>query len=626
MVVVRFLPFVQIAENYLYDIRLTLLSKPKQQSTEIVVIGITEETLSTMPYRSPVDRAFLSQLVIDLESKAAAAIAFDILFDQPTEEIKDQLLRDTLKSAKIPIILANAYLQDKLLPKQIEYLRAFTKPHSKGYAAIYRNSLDGVIRTFPLRISNAGITEFGLVAQIAKAMGISIPDSETLHIDYQLGPDSKTSRFAVYPAHTAKYLPRAWIENKVVLIGAVLEQEDRHTTPLSRVLVMSQGTAGVLIHAQALAQLFEQSELRVTHIGWTIWVALMLALLGLVIAASQRQISTRCLLILGLAIGFWAVACLIFAFSRVMIEILPATIALILSSLAAIVQQWKGEIENRKFIQSAFSKYLSPGYVAQLVENPELLQVGGERREMTFLFTDLAGFTPLTEALEPEVLVSLVNEYLDGTCEIVTRHGGMVASIIGDALYVIFNAPVLQDNHAQMAVDAALELDLFCLEFQRLKSAQGIPLDITRIGINTGFGVIGNYGGSRRLEYTAMGDGINTAARLESVNKHLGTRICVSESAASRCEGITFRPVGRIILKGKSEGVKTFEPGDSAATGSAEFAAYQSAFQKMAEHRADALEDFIKLAKNHPDDALVAFHLQRLRNGDTGELIVMEEK
>jgi len=224
------------------------------------------------------------------------------------------------------------------------------------------------------------------------------------------------------------------------------------------------------------------------------------------------------------------------------------------------------------------------------------------------------------------VLVSLLNEYLDGSCEIVTRHGGMVASIIGDALYVIFNAPVYQDDHAQKAVNAALELDSFCMKFKARKCAQGIPLDITRIGINTGPGVIGNYGGNQRLEYTAMGDGINIAARLESLNKHLGTRICVSESTVSRCTGVIFRPVGRIVLKGKSEGVGTFEPLGLEATDFADFKSYNLAYKKMVDGAPDALVEFQKLSRKYPVDPLLSFHMKRLQNGKMGELIVMEEK
>ena len=269
---------------------------------------------------------------------------------------------------------------------------------------------------------------------------------------------------------------------------------------------------------------------------------------------------------------------------------------------------------------------MSRSYVDQLVANPEQLKVSGEHREVTFLFTDLAGFTPLTEKLEPEALVSLINEYLEKTCEIVTRHGGMVACIVGDALHVLFNAPVYQDDHAQRAVGAAIELDAFCQNFAALKHSQGIPLDVTRIGINTGVTVVGNFGGKERIEYTAMGDAINTAARLESVNKHLGTRVCVSESTVAQCSGVTFRPIGCLLLKGKLEGVNVFEPQSMSSPQGADYTRYIHAYQQMEKQESEALDAFRDLFALYKDDPLVSFHLKRLEKGESGTTIEMKEK
>jgi adenylate cyclase len=206
----------------------------------------------------------------------------------------------------------------------------------------------------------------------------------------------------------------------------------------------------------------------------------------------------------------------------------------------------------------------------------------------------------------------------------ICHNGGMVADIVGDALYVIFNAPLSQPEHAAKAVAAALELDRFCCDFQAAKQAEGINLDVTRIGINTGPGVVGNFGGSQRLEYTAMGDGINTAARLESVNKHLGTRICISDATVVQSSEVEFRPVGCLLLKGKTNVVKTFTP---VLDESAEFVeAYAAACQRLSVGEATAVTLFRELAKTHPDDALVNLHNTRLENGASHDIIIMDEK
>ena len=160
-----------------------------------------------------------------------------------------------------------------------------------------------------------------------------------------------------------------------------------------------------------------------------------------------------------------------------------------------------------------------------------------------------------TEGLEPEVLVRLLNEYLDGTCRIVPRHGGTIDKIVGDALHVMFNAPGDQPDHAERALECALELDEFCCRYAAGQRDLGIDLGNTRIGVNTGETVVGNFGGATRFDYTAHGDAINTAARLESVNKHFDSRICVSETTLERCAYPHHRPIGRLVLKGKSEGL-----------------------------------------------------------------------
>jgi adenylate cyclase len=149
---------------------------------------------------------------------------------------------------------------------------------------------------------------------------------------------------------------------------------------------------------------------------------------------------------------------------------------------------------------------------------------------------------------------------------------------------------------------------------------------VTRIGIHTGATVIGNFGGNERIEYTAMGDAINTAARLESVNKYLGTRVCISESTVNQCKGTVFRPIGRLFLKGKSIGVNVFEPIDISANRAADCSSYLEAYQKMENCEAGAFDAFAKLAAQFGDDYLVSFHLNRLQKGESGTTIVMKEK
>jgi class 3 adenylate cyclase len=524
------------------------------------------------------------------------------------------------------VIVATAGIEDGLLRSQADYLNAYLNGVDQGSAAVVKDTVDGVVRIFPIRYLSSHPDGLGFVAQIAKTLGLKLPEQNILPIDFKYGPDSETALFPIYPAHTVTLLPKEWFAGKIVLIGFELGIEDRHSTPLTRGRVAAAELTGVQIHAQALKQLLDKREIFVTGVAWDFALALAFSCFGIALLLMQLSLRKQLLLVVILLSAIWAGGAFIFIFANTMIKLLPPTLALASSSLIAIIYQWRVEQAKRQFIHLAFSKYMSRSYVDQLVANPDQLKVSGEHRELTFLFTDLAGFTPLTEKLDPESLVSLINEYLEKTCEIVTRHGGMVACIVGDALHVLFNAPVYQDDHAQRAVEAAIELDAFCQNFAALKHSQGIQLDVTRIGINTGVTVVGNFGGKERIEYTAMGDAINTAARLESVNKHLGTRVCVSESTVMQCSGVTFRPIGCLLLKGKRESVNVFEPQSMSSSQTADYARYIHAYQQMEKQESKALQAFRNLFALYSDDPLVSFHLNRLERGDSGTTIEMKEK
>lgn len=276
--------------------------------------------------------------------------------------------------------------------------------------------------------------------------------------------------------------------------------------------------------------------------------------------------------------------------------------------------------------KAILSRYFSPNLAQELSENPEFLKLGGERRELTFVFTDLADFTPLVEALDPSVVVPLLNEYLDGMTQIVFRHGGTTEKIVGDAVHAIFGAPREQPDHAARGVACAMEMDAFAEAFRERKNAEGLPLGATRIGVHCGMAIVGNFGGDLFFDYTAHGDAINTAARLEGANKFLGTRICVSERIVDQIPNFRGRPVGTITLKGKTEGLRVFEPLLEDAAESPVTESYREAFAKLEEGDAGARQAFAALVGQYGDDPLATFHLKRLLAGEQGVAIAFGAK
>ena len=282
--------------------------------------------------------------------------------------------------------------------------------------------------------------------------------------------------------------------------------------------------------------------------------------------------------------------------------------------------------EAAEQVKANLSRYFSPNLVQQLVQSPDSLNLNGERRDLTFIFTDLAGFTPMVESADPQQVVPLLNEYLEGMTKIVFAHGGTVDKVVGDAVHTMFGAPLEQPDHAQHAVACAMEMDEFAEEFRRRTKSGDVPFGVTRIGVHRGLAMVGNFGGAQFFNYTAYGDAINTAARLESANKHFGTRVCVSLAVVEQVPGFKGRPIGTIVLVGKSIELPLFEPLSDALADSPAMEAYTDAFAKLEAGDSGANQAFAGIVGQYGDDPLSTFHLKRTLAGETGVRITLKEK
>jgi class 3 adenylate cyclase len=273
---------------------------------------------------------------------------------------------------------------------------------------------------------------------------------------------------------------------------------------------------------------------------------------------------------------------------------------------------------------ASLSRYFSPQIASRLASDSDNNGMEVHRRDVAAIFTDITGFTTLVETAEPDVLSALLNEYVAGMTDIVFAHEGTVAKIIGDAIQILFNAPGDQPDYATRAIACGHDLDAWAEGFRVRWKAKGVSFGATRIGVHAGPALVGNFGGSRFFDYTAYGDTINTAARLEGANKQLGTRICVSAAVADAAEGFTGRPVGDIVLRGRSEPLRAFEPLPVAIFEKPETAQYSEAFAKLEAGDATAMPAFAALVGQHADDPLAGFHLKRLLNGAKGVRMQLE--
>jgi adenylate cyclase len=414
--------------------------------------------------------------------------------------------------------------------------------------------------------------------------------------------------------------PASLLAGRIVLVGVSAPGiGGRVSSPLGEVL------SAAAIHAQALSQLLAGTsplrprwapgaEALVGALG-----SLLLILLSLRVRGVWLVLAGLLLVAAVLAGGFWLFGERLLLFDAAT----PGLTVVVVFSTLALAGYVVSERE-RRFVQRAFSSFVSPNLVRYLMQHPETLRLRGERRECSFIMTDLAGFTSLVERSAPEDLVDLVNDYLDGLIRIAFRFDGTLERIVGDAVSVHFSAPVVQPDHARRALDCALAIDRFAADFSARMCRDGIPFGHTRIGVHTGEVIIGNFGGRSQLDYRAFGDPINTTARLESANRFFGTRIAVSAATAAQCPQTPMRPVGALVLKGKRTPIETHTPlaEDDVASGLAD--AYIHAYRLAEAGDARALAAFEACAMRFPRDGLVRFHLARLRAGQTGVEIRLE--
>lgn len=345
-------------------------------------------------------------------------------------------------------------------------------------------------------------------------------------------------------------------ENKIVFVGAsAAGLSDIHSTPMS----IFEPFPGVEIHATILSNLIEGNFIgQWSRFAEFISVLLLIfAVTALVLYSPSRTglIASGIVLLMVLVLSVMS-----FSLFRLWLPSGLFVISGALSLSAGAAFRYVTVERQKRLIQSAFSHYVQEELVDQLVENPEMLKLGGEKKEITVLFSDLKGFTSISESLDPEDLVDLLNSYLTDMTRIIFDNKGTLDKYIGDAIMAFWGAPVNQTNHAELACRTALQMIACTKEKSRQWAGDDGPPISVRYGINTGMMVAGNMGSEDRFNYTVMGDAVNLGARLEPANNQFGTEVIISEYTYRQLnDEFICRPLDLIVVKGKSEPVKIYE-------------------------------------------------------------------
>ncbi|MFD2261548.1 CHASE2 domain-containing protein [Lacibacterium aquatile] len=624
--------------DLLFALRKAVFLSPPRPAEPVAIVAIDEETYRTPPFDTLPQSLWTPQFAVVMERLLDAkpkAVGIDAIFSTTIEPIAPGYERPFL------LALRRGAREGRLVLGKVQHQAEPILPHvsqrfAVGQGAIRATNLpadiDDVIRRAPapFRTPQGGL-EDPFASELARRSGSEVIPGDL--IDFRDGRPLPIYSLADLHACSDPTFFQTHFKDRVVLIGAVLDVEDRKLTSAQRIaepptvaarcvpgekkssytLGLRRDTIpGVFIHAAILDNAL--SKLRLQPVpAWAAGAGVFVLTLLVTFVIHRLSVVPGVIAGLGLMAG-WIVIAIAFFASGWALPILEGLAAAILAGVAAFGFRVAVTDRDRRLMRRMFGLYLSPALVDGMAASGTMPILGGERREMSFLFTDIEGFTTLSESLEPEVLAQTLNAYLDGACTIIMEHGGLVNEFIGDAIVAFFGAPAVQSDHAQRALSCALALDTYAEDFRKSRQAEGLNFGRTRIGIHSGQAILGNFGSKARLKYSALGDAVNTAARLEGLNKYIGTRILISQATAAQCPQALLRPVGEFILKGKQEALGVFHPGQFVS-------GYAEAYEVQRLGHADAMWEV--LAQKFPDDEVIAF--QRTRPGP-GVVMEMAEK
>jgi adenylate cyclase len=612
-----FLPPWQGVEEKVFD-HLSVATSPGKPQLPITIVGIDEASFTQLGVRWPWPRDMHANLTRRLAEAGAAVIAFDVMFPEPSAADADQLFARTISDAGNVVLAADHAYQETAAVRQwmrMDPLQDFTLAGAATGLATLQLSGDAVARRFAQEDDAFWRVTIDTLLRVRPGIAPKpyVPPEAMIRF---LGPARTFPYVSYYQVLNGDpSIPKDFFNDQIVLIGREVRaspesgsaQADTFATPFlaaSRLL-----TPGVEIHATMIENaMMGQSIVPATRLQNVAALTCFLLLGWLALMFWQPLRSGA--LILGLAA--LAVGASLWAFKAH--NLWFATAAPVAGLLAALVSMsamsFFTERRRAQEIRGAFAMYVSGAVVDEMIAHPERLRLGGERRELTLLFSDLAGFTSMSERLTPDAVANVMNLYLNAMTRIVMAQGGTVDKFIGDAVMAFWGAPLEDPEHGVHAVRAALAMQAALASLQPRLDEMGAGKLAMRIGLHSGPAIVGNMGSDLRFDYTALGDTVNLAARLEGVNKAYGTTILLSAETAKRLAGsIGLRRVDRVRVKGKALPMDIFTPSSNADLSALTEEAWQ-AYEARDWNRAE--EAWSKVRDIAPDDSLLRTFLERI--------------
>jgi len=532
------------------------LRGPLPPQLPLILVSIDQDSFDELGFAWPWPRSLHAELIRKLAASEARLIAFDILFTEPkSDPEEDQELAGAIQAAGNVILAAEyTHVPSAFGPKEsISLPIPLIREHALAYGPVNLNhDQDGIVRSAPLAIPFQGRTYPAFAFQIYRAFAgrdrLASEHVAPTDIPINFRGPARSYPIAPYYRVLADELDPSFFRDRIVLVGPFASSlHDTFPSPFSA----SQPTAGVEIQANFIETLAANDPIIPVR-GWTHGVVFSFLAALTTWAAVHFKPLRASGLIVGLALAYAFAALYLFAYYQLWIPVVAPLSATVLSYGGITLDNYIREQKERMRVRSMFSKYVSPDVMEEILENREGLALGGRRRHITVLFSDVRGFTSISEQIGPEQVVAFLSDYLPQAAQLVFKHGGTVDKFIGDAVMAIFGAPKSHGDDALRAVRAGLEMiELIDTMTQKWSPIIGRPFKVG-VGINSGDAVVGSIGSDIRSDFTAIGDTVNLAARLEGLTKELGVSMLISETTAEEAgNAVPLKALRRIKVIGR---------------------------------------------------------------------------
>ncbi|MBI4215304.1 MAG: adenylate/guanylate cyclase domain-containing protein [Parcubacteria group bacterium] len=603
-------------------------------SDKIAIVAIDDNSLQQTG-RWPWDRSKIAKLVEIIALGGAKSIGVDIAFPEPQSETEDTILAQTLQKYPIVTLPLEATLavgsaaDNTLISKKILYpIPQFRKAaFSLGLANMPPDS-DGIVRKQPiLARGEQGVFHEAFIIKVLRKY-FDLPDTRTnearfprsyyfwhyaIPLDglgrFYLNFAGKPNTIQTYPAYKLfnKEISPAIFKNKIVLIGVTApDLHDEQLVPTSKGNPMP----GVEIHANAGETILSQRFLFDQSRANALAVIIFTALLGAVIFNQFKPLAAS-ILLMALTAAYTVLAALLFDIGLIF-QLFYALLTIIGCYLFALLYHYFYARSRKKFIQEVFQHYVAAPIVKDILKHPEHIQLGGEKRIVTILLSDIRGFTTIAEKLDTEILVKYLNEYFTTMSDIILKNRGLIDKYIGDSIMAFWNAPLNISGHEKLAVKTALEMIKTLPKINKQFAQKGYPpLDIG-IGIHTGQVIVGNIGSKTRFDYTLIGDAVNLASRVEGLNKYYHTQILITQPVFAKVSPhFPIRYLDLAQVKGRTEPMRLYEVGKEPFNEPMlkQFSTGIKFYQ--AKHFKEALQLFRELSAQWKEDTVIPMYIAR---------------